>query len=295
MSSLTLNLSRSSLPRWTRTPAALACCAALSLAVACGNDDAKGGGEASSSGGSSTDPSTGSSSSSTTAVADSSSGGVEGSSSSDGGPVVLSIGGVARDFFAMAPLAGAEISLLDEPGFETVSDDAGNYLIEGLAADSFHRIMLAGNDTYWGALVPARLGSESLDDYDLSQVSNDVIDIQIGALQTQDPMVMVEDDTAVFLVALRQNTATGAVVTIDPPPPDGTYYAPDASGQPVLNQNTIEWGLYPVAVVFNLAPAPEGTYTISVTHPERECTVEDPQPPALGRTINLVYVDCPAP
>jgi hypothetical protein len=47
--------------------------------------------------------------------------------------------------------------------------------------------------------------------------------------------------------------------------------------------------------VFNLPPAPEGTYTISVTHPERECTVEDPEPPTFERSINLVYVDCPAP
>lgn len=290
MTSLALNLRR-----WNSTPTALALAGALVLANACGKDDPKGGGgDGSSSGSSSGDPTTGTTSS-TTAMADSSSGGVDGSSSSDGGPVVLSISGIARDFFAMAPLVGAELSLIDEPGFETVTDDAGNYAIEGLAPDSFHRIAIAGNDSYWGAVVPARLGAESLDDYDLSQVSNDVIDIQIGALQMQDPMVTVDETAAVFLIALRQNTATGAVVTIDPPPPDGTYYAPDASGQPILNQNTIEWGLYPVAIVFNLPPAPEGTYTISVTHPERECTVEDPEPPTFERSINLVYVDCPAP
>ena len=209
MTRLALNLRR-----WNSTPTALALAGALVLAGACGKDDPKGGGgDGSSSGSSSGDPTTGTTSS-TTAMADSSSGGVDGSSSSDGGPVVLSISGIARDFFAMAPLVGAELSLLDEPGFETVTDDAGNYVIEGLAPDSFHRIAIAGNDSYWGAVVPARLGSESLDDYDLSQVSNDVIDIQIGALQMQDPMVMVDETAAVFLIALRQNTATGAVVTI---------------------------------------------------------------------------------
>lgn len=267
---------------------------AVTLSLGCGKDDPGGGGGGSSSSGGGGSSSGGGST--TTTGADSSGGGTgtsEGGSSSDTGPTTVSISGVAQDFFAMGPIADAQISLVDEPGFETVSDADGNYLVEGLAPNSFHRIQLAPTDTYWGAIVPAQLEDVDLDDYDLSQVSNDVIDIQVGALQQQDPTVAVDENAAVFLVALRQNTATGATVTIDPPPPAGTYYAPDANGQPVLNQDTIEWGLYPVAVVFNLPPAPAGTYTIDVTHPERQCTVEDPQPPTFARTINLVYADCP--
>jgi hypothetical protein len=228
-----------------------------------------------------------SSSSSTTAPADS-------SSSSDSGPVVLSISGVAQDFFAMAPIAGAEISLVDEPGFETVSARDGSYLIDGLAADSFHRVRLADSEMFWGSVVPATLVQDPLDEFDLSQVSLDVIDIQQTALQEQDPTVVVDQEAAVLLVVLKQNTATGARVIVDPPPPMNTYYAPDASGHPVLNQDTIEWGIYPVAVIFNLAPADAGTYTISAEHPERECTLEDPQPPTFARHINLLYVDCPS-
>ena len=104
---------------------------------------------------------------------------------------------------------------------------------------------------------------------------------------------MVEDDTAVFLVALNQNLATGATVTLDPPPPLNTYYAPNADGQPILNVNEITWSVYPVAVFFNVPPGPEGTYEITVTHPERECTPDDSQPPTFGRHINLIRVDCP--
>jgi hypothetical protein len=237
----------------------------------------------------STTTSTESSSSSTTVMADSS------SSSSESGPVELSISGVAQDFFAAAPIVHADISLLDEPGFDTVSAQGGQYTISGLMPNSFHRIRLKDNAMYWGAIVPATLETESLEDFDLSQVSVDVIDLQEGALQQQDPTVVVDETKAAFLVALNQNTATGATVILDPPPPMNTYYAPDANGQPVLNSDTIEWGIYPVAVIFNLEPADAGTYTLSVTHPERTCTVEDPEPPTFARHINLLYVDCPAP
>ncbi len=263
------------------------------LVVACSNDSNPGTGESSSSESSSSSTSSTTttaetSSSSSTDAADTS------SSSSESGPVVLSIAGVAQDFFGMAPIVGAEISLVDEPGFETVSAEDGSYLIEGLPADSFHRIRLADTEMFWGAIVPATLEQESLDDFDLSQVSLAVIDLQEGALQDQEPTVVVDETAAAFLVVLRQNTATGAQVSLDPPAPMNTYYAPDADGQPILNQDTIEWGLFPVAVIFNVPPAEAGTYTLSVTHPDRECTVEDPEPPTFARHINLLYVDCPA-
>jgi hypothetical protein len=263
------------------------------LVLSCAADPAPSDSESSSSTGaspgstSSTVTADGSSSSSSTAPADS-------SSSSESGPVVLSIAGVANDFFGMAPIAGAEISLVDEPGFETVSARDGSYVIEGLPAESFHRIRLADSEMFWGAIVPATLEQDPLDDFDLSQVSLAVIDLQESALQQQDPRVMVDPEAAVFIVVLRQNTATGAKVILDPPAPVNTFYAPDANGAPVLNADTILWGIYPVAVIFNLAPADAGTYTVSVTHPERECTVEDPTPPTLARHINLLYVDCPA-
>lgn len=216
------------------------------------------------------------------------------SSSSESGPSEVSISGKAQDFFAMSPIVHADISLLDERGFDTVSAQDGSYMLTGLMPNSFHRIRLDDNAMYWGAIVPAQLENESLEEFDLSQVSVEVIDIQESALQQQDPTVVVDETMAAFIVVLRQNTATGAQVILDPPLEMNHYYAPDANGQPVLNQDTIEWGIYPVAVIFNLPPADAGTYTVDVMHPERECTVEDPQPPTLAKHINLLYVDCPA-
>jgi hypothetical protein len=269
------------------------------LAVACGDkDDATGDGSGT---GSSTGAGS-SSSGSTTMVAEESTAGSQGessgmgSSSSSGEPITeVRFGGTIEDFFVMMPIADAQISVLGQPGLETTSDAMGLWEIPGLAVDTFDRFVVADSTDYWGAVVPFQTAMEDVDDFELSQVSLDVIDIQIMALQQQDPMVMVVPDTSVFLVALLQNTATGAVVTVDPMPPPTTYYAPDAAGQPILGVNEIQWSIYPVAVFFNLEPGPEGAYEISVTHPDRECTVEDPQPPTFPRHINLIRVDCPPP
>ncbi|MEX1363858.1 MAG: hypothetical protein AB1Z98_12070 [Nannocystaceae bacterium] len=266
------------------------------LLTGCPDDDdvgASGGGSGSSTGSASTGEGT-------TVVADSgSSAGDQGGSSEETTasppPTEVRMSGTIEDFFAMGPIAGADITVLGQAGMETTSDASGVWELSGLAVETFDRFVVAGTDTYWGAVVPFRTELMDIEEYELSQVSLDVIDIQIGVLQAQEPTVMVEDDTAVFLVALEQNLATGAVVQVEPPPPPNTFYAPDANGQPVLNTTEISWSIYPVAVFFNLPPGPEGTYEITVTHPERECTVEDPQPPTFGRHINLIRVDCPAP
>lgn len=272
---------------------------ALALALGCGDDEGVAGD------GSGTGSSTGSASTgATTMVADESTAGSQGessgmASSSDsttGEPVTeVSIGGTIEDYFVMMPIADAQISVLGQPGFETTSDMKGQWTIPGLAPNTFDRFVVAETDAYWGAVVPFQTEELDVDDFELSQVSLDVIDIQIMALQQQDPTVMVQDGTSVFLVALIQNTATGAVVTVDPMPPATDYYAPNPSGQPILGVNEIQWSIYPVAVFYNLQPGPEGTYQISVTHPERECTVEDPEPPTFARHINLIRVDCPPP
>jgi hypothetical protein len=269
------------------------------LSASCGDD----GGVASESGGSSTTggASESSTSGSTTVVADASTAGSQGDSSGEGSsstgePVTeVRLSGTIEDFFAMAPIADAQISVLDLPGFDTVSDAKGLWEVPGLPVDTFGRFVVADSADYWGAVVPFQTEQMDVDEIELSQVSLDVIDIQIMALQQQDPTVMVAEDTAVFLVALLQNTATGAVVTVDPPPEPSTFYAPDANGQPILGVNEIQWSVYPVAVFYNLVPGPEGDYEITVTHPERECTVEDPQPPTFARHINLIRVDCPPP
>jgi hypothetical protein len=229
-----------------------------------------------------------------------SSAGDQGGSSSGGGttmglPTEVRMGGTIEDFFLMGPIPNAQISLLGVPSVQTVSDNTGAWELLAVPADTFDRFLIADSESYWGGVLPFQTQFEDIEDFELTQVSLQVIDIQIEALQMQDPTVLVEDDTAVLLVALLQNTATGAVVELDPPPAANTFYAPNADGQPILGVNEIQWSIYPVAVFFNLAPGPEGTYEINVTHPERECTVDDPQPPTFGRFVNLIRVDCPPP
>jgi len=273
---------------------------ATALAMGCPGDDGvvgDGTGTSTSTGeGTSTGGTTMVAEESTAGSGDASSSSSSGSSSSTGEPITeVRVSGTIDDYFLMMPIADAQISVLGQPGFETVSDAEGAWEIPGLAVNTFDRFVVTDNDTYWGAVVPFETQELDLEEVELSQVSLEVIDIQIMALQEQDPTVMVEPDTSVFLVALIQNTATGAVVTVDPMPPATEYYAPNPSGQPILGVNEIQWPIYPVAVFYNLEPGPEGTYEITVTHPERECTVEDPQPPTFPRHINLIRVDCPPP
>lgn len=275
--------------------------AGLLLAAACKDDPAPttGDGDGTSTGDATTTGTTMVADAESTAGDQGMSSGSAESSSGEPPPTEVRLGGLIQDYFAMgptmAPIAGAEISVLGLPGFSTVSDAEGRWELAGLPVETFDRFLVTENETYWGAVVPFETGLLDVDDLELSQVSLEVIDIQITALQEQDPTVMVEDDTAVFLVAVLQPTATGALVEVDPPRPSNTYYAPDGTGQPVLGSNEIQLALYPVAVFFNLPPGPEGTYEITVTHPERECTVEDPQPPTFGRHVNLIRVDCPPP
>lgn len=265
------------------------------LLFGCKNDDPPASGDGTSSGSSTSGGSTGSTGSADGESTAADQGGSSEDETTAAPPTEVIVGGTIQDYFGMAPIADAQISVLGQPGFETVSDAKGLWELTGLPVQTFDRFVVADSKNFWGAVVPFETTLEDVDDFELSQVSLAAIDIQIGALQAQDPTVVVEEGTAVFLVALIQNLATGAVVEVDPPPPPNTYYAPDASGSPILNQNEIQWGLFPVAVFFNLEPGPEGTYEITVTHPERECTVEDPQPPTFPRHINLIRVDCPPP
>jgi hypothetical protein len=277
---------------------------ALPTAFACNNDDAGGGDgttdAGSSSGGATTTAgSTGVGGESTGAVASSSSGAAD-ESSSGGLPSEVMMSGEIQDFFVGMPIAGAEISLQSDPSVATVSDVDGLWALAGLTPNVQDRLLIAGTDTYWGALIPLEVGAMDDDNVDLSQVSIEVVDLQEMALQNQEPTVIVDETKSAFLVVLRQNTAVGAgngpvTVQLDPPPLPNTYYAPISATEPVLNLNEISWQVYPVMVFFNLEPGPEGVYTLSATHPDRECTFPDPSPPTLQRHINLVYVDCLPP
>lgn len=262
----------------------------LLASLACSSKSSSGSDDTSSSSGAESTTTTGTT---TTAAAESSSSETTTTSAdSTGGPTTLSVSGEVKDFFEMGPIGYAQMSLLDEPDTATVANPDGTYIIEDLQPGSFHRIRLDKNADYWGAIVPVALENESIEEFDLSQVSEEVIALQAEALVQQDPTVTVDPESAVLLIAINQNTATGATVTLDPPPPENTYYAPDANGVPVLNSNIIDWGLFPVAIFFNVVPGDAGAYTVTVTHPDRECVVQDPMPPTEAHFVNLIYVDC---
>ncbi len=279
--------------------------AAVALA-ACGDDGGSASGEETGTGAASSSSSGEPGSTSGAGETTGGGGGSSGSSSgvgvdsSSGGPTEVTVSGEIQDFFAGAPIPDAEISLLSDPSIATVSDADGLWELVGVPATGLDRILIDPTTEYWGALVPLETMGEDQDDVDLSQVSLQVVDLQESALQNQEPTVVVDETKAAFLVVLRQPTAVGptgmpVTVQLDPPPPANTYYAPISATEPILNLNEINWPVYPVMVFFNLDPAPEGTYTLTATHPERECTFPDASPPTFERHINLVYVDCLPP
>lgn len=277
------------------------------LTLGCGDDSGPGASGSESSG---TDTGTTTPGSSTTMEADSSgttagSGSAEGSSSSSSSssgeppPVEVTVEGTVVDFTAMGtPIGSAEISLFDDPAISTTADAEGMFSIGPLMPDSTALFRVAPNAEYWGAIIPLEIGPDPLqEDEQLAQIPSSFVDFQIMLLEPQMP-VPPDLDQAIMIVRLINNTAvTEGPTTIEmtPAPPAGTFYAPDAAGAPVLDQNTIEFSALPVVVYFNVPDAAPGDISFTATHPVRECTVLYPDLPAVGQHITLVDIECLPP
>jgi len=195
----------------------------------------------------------------------------------------------------MSGIAGANVSVKDMPGFETVSDDGGDYSIPGLPPSTEVFFLIDGNESmYWGGIRPAMLPNGDIDDLQLGQVSNALIDTQLEIVTEQDPEIVNDETKSIIIVRLLQPTATGAMVTFDPPRPPSTSYGVNSNNQPVLDSNLIDSSLLPFWVTFNVDPDDVGgAYTITVDHPERECEVLHPVFPTMPRYVTLIDVDCP--
>ncbi|MCX4242233.1 hypothetical protein OEB96_16515 [Paraliomyxa miuraensis] len=271
------------------------------LTVGCGDDSGVGSGEDSSSG-----SDTGASES-TTAVADSTStsagsGSAEGSSSSSsssGDPPVeeVVVEGEVIDFVNTQPIPGSEIALYDNASINTMSDGEGLFSLGPLTPNSVQTFVLAPSADYWGAIIPVDVGTDPLQEgVQLSQIPSEFVDLQIMFLQPQMP-VPPDLNQAIIIVRLTSVSAVSdgpPMVEMMPAPEDGTYYAPDASGAPILNQTTIENTLLPFVVYFNVPDTDPGDISLSATHPTRECTVVHPAVPTLGQHISLFEIECPA-
>lgn len=272
-------------------------CTALVIGPACGDDDGAGEGEGESSGGASTedtgpDPVTSLSTSADDSTTDAGSVSV-GESTSTGESTIL-LSGQVQDLPATTGIPGAAISLLDMPGFETVSDDEGNYALAPLPPATDITVIIDPTTDYLGSVIPLTTPTEDEDGQRLAQISYETVMGQIDILADQMPQP-ADLEQAIMIVRLVQNTATGATIELDPAPAAGTFYAPDATGVPVLDSSTIEFQLLPVVVYFNVAPGDAGAISVTATHPERTCSVLHPSFPTLGAHLTLVDVDCPNP
>jgi hypothetical protein len=210
-------------------------------------------------------------------------------------PTEIVVGGEVRDFFVMSGIAGANVSVKDMPGFETVSNDDGIYSIPGMPPSTEVFFLIDGNESmYWGGVRPAMLPATDTDDLQLGQVSNQLIDTQLDIVKQQDPNIEPDESKSIIIVRLLQPTATGAVVTFEPELPPSHSYGVNADNQPVLDGNVIDSSLLPFWVAFNIDPDEAGgAYTITVDHPERDCEVLHPVFPTLPRYVTLIDVNCP--
>lgn len=274
------------------------------LTLGCGDDSSVGG----SNDGSGTGTGSTGSGESTTMVADGSttavgSGSAEGtgssSSSGEPPPVDVTVEGEVVDFTAMGtPIADAEISLFDDPSINTVADADGLFSIGPIMAETTALFVVTPTPEYWGAIIPIDIGADPLQEgVQLSQIPSSFVDFQIMLLEPQMP-TMPNLDEAIVIVRLINNTAVSegdTIIEMTPAPADGTYYAPDMSGVPVLNQNAIQFPALPVVVYFNIADTAPGDISFVATHPTRECEVLYPQLPTIGQHITLVEIQCLPP
>jgi len=281
--------------------------AVSTIGIGCGDDTTTG------SGGNGSSGSTGSGSgSSTTVVADDSggttdagSGNMEGSDSSSSSsgeppPIEVTVEGQVVDFSNMAaPIPGAEISIFDLPGLSATADDMGLFSIGTFLANTTAEFVVAPNVDFFGAIIPAAIGEDTLqEDEQLAQIPRVFVDLQIGFLQQDTPTLDPDLTAAIIVVRLLNNTAVmegPTTIEMDPPAPPDTFYAPDAAGAPVLNQNTIEFAALPVMVFFDVPDSSPGDISFTATHPTRDCEVLFPEFPTVGEHITLVDIQCLPP
>lgn len=272
-------------------------------ALGCGDDSNPGGsgdtGTGSSTGAPEATTAIDSADESTTAVGTGNNEGGESSSSGEPPPVEVTVEGEVVDFTNMAsPIGGAAITVFELPGVSAVSDAMGLFSIGPFMPDTNVTFVLAPDDTYWGAIIPAAIGSDPLqEDQQLAQIPAAFVDLQSMLIEPQGA-APPEDTQAVIVVRLLNNTAVmegPTTITMDPPPAADTFYAPDVTGAPVLNQNTIEFAALPVVVYYNLEDFAPGDLTITAMHPTRDCELLFPEFPTLGGHITLVDVQCLPP
>ncbi len=278
----------------------LALLAATTLTLACGDD----GGPVSTAGGSdsatdSTDTDSASSTSSGGATVGtgggSGSGGASTGGSTGGGVTEINIFGEVKDYVADAAIPDVTITSYEDVSLTTVAGADGAYQLGPFTPNSEGNLVLPPITDHWGAVIPVGFGDVDPQEVELAMISRMFVQTQIEILQDQTPAVH-DETTAFMVVRVIQNTAINegvVTITVDPPPPADTYYAPNDTGVPMLGSSDAQFSLLPVVIFYNLAPMDPGGYTVTASHAVRTCSISYPSFPTLGSHITLVDVDCP--
>lgn len=206
------------------------------------------------------------------------------------GDGVLSISGSVVDLVLGTAIPDLPVALYGDPAFATVTDPAGEFRFDDVPPGLEDFIVAADSEMYWGTVAPVFVDDSDVQ-VEVLQIQKGYLDTQFDRLQGQDPNVDL-DETKGGIIGL----ANTIEVTVDltPPPMPGQYFAPDAYGNPWLNQNETAWVLVPYVAFFNLEPGPPDTFRVDARHvePALACTIAAPSPPTIALHVSLVEIEC---
>lgn len=186
-------------------------------------------------------------------------------------------------------MPGIKVELLDDPDVFAITNDAGEFEIDGVPAGGPRYFSMPPTSEYIGGLVGVDVQYADVADVLMPRVGRLDIASLVDDLQMQDSTVEYDTEGGALLVS---STHTDTRITLDPMPPPGNVYALDASGAPVLDATSSQFWLLPVVVYFNLEPGPPGSVEVSASHTTASCTVPLAEVPIVADTLSLLSATC---
>ena len=231
----------------------------------------------------------------TTGPAGSDSGSGDGDGDGDGSestgravPVVSVSGRVRTGGLLTSPgVAGASVSLWDDPAISAVTDENGEFELVGVPANTLHHVVAAHPD-YWSGINSMQTDDGDLSNFGVPMLPTATVD---GAV----PAVFPNGDTSagvVFVVSSHPDTTISASVSGISLLQPGLFYANTETGLDV-DSNLTQLASYPVVGILNVPDQSAGGLVVTATHPSLECAPTFSEtPPVMGTHATTVTIVC---
>lgn len=204
------------------------------------------------------------------------------------GPVVTVRGRLTSTIGLDVPQAGMKVVLVGDETVETLTDAQGAFALAGVPAGGARFIAAIPTQEYVGSIVGIDVPFIDLEDVKVPRLSRLDVKSIVDALTLQNADLEYDTTSGNLLVTSNRGDT---VITVEPMPGPGTYYALDAEGTPVLGANASQY-FVPSVIYFNLAPTPAGTLQVNATHATSSCVVPLSQPPVVSDHVSWLRADC---